>query len=112
MSDGPVLRATSEWGETVDDPSEDAMFTMLEDIETGSGNFLIVDSLVERAGDHYAQAYRNEDGTYVVEYRDGDADHHFGTVVADMRAAHALLVGWAFGVRGWRESCSWSPVRV
>ena len=38
MSNEPVLRATSESGDVVDDPSEDALFMMFEDMEAGEGN--------------------------------------------------------------------------
>lgn len=55
---------------------------------------------------------RNDDGTYVVEYRDGQPDRHFGTVVEDMRSAHALVTGWAQGRAEWRESATWRPLSV
>jgi len=29
--------------------------------------------------DHYIQVFHNDDGTYQLEYRDGSAEHHFGT---------------------------------
>jgi hypothetical protein len=112
MSDRPVLRATAESGDTIDDPSEDALFMMFEDIETGESTYLIVDYLRDATNQTYAQTSRNEDGTYIVEYRDGGPEHHYGTVAHDMRAAHALITGWAFGDPGWRESTSWKPVSV
>lgn len=112
MSDGPVLRATAESGGTIDDPSEDALFMMFEDIEAGESTYLIVDSLRDSTNQTYAQTSRNEDGTYIVEYRDGGPEHHYGTVAQDMRAAHAVITGWAFGVPGWRDSATWEPVTI
>ncbi|KRA32626.1 MULTISPECIES: hypothetical protein [unclassified Nocardioides] len=112
MSEDPGLRATAESGDTIDDPSEDALFMMFEDVEAGESTYLIVEALVGSHGQAYAQASRNDDGTYVVEYRDGGPEHHYGTVAADMRAAHALIRGWAFGVPGWRESVRWERVSV
>ena len=47
MRNGPVLRATAESGDVVDDPSEDALLMMFEDLEAGGGTFLIVDSLLD-----------------------------------------------------------------
>ncbi|GAB3940212.1 hypothetical protein GCM10029976_057550 [Kribbella albertanoniae] len=105
------LRASSESGDTMDDPSEDGLFLMLGDIEAGEGSFLIVDRLADASGQTYAQALRNADGSYVVEYRDGSADRHYGTVVGDMRSAHRLLTGWAFDVPGWQASARWDRVR-
>jgi hypothetical protein len=112
MSNGAVMRATAESGEGIDDPSEDALFMMLEDIEAGEGTFLIIDALQDVTGQTYMQTSRNDDGTYVVEYRDGTPDRHFGTVAADMRSAHALITGWAFGLPGWRGSATWRPVSI
>ncbi|WP_344161560.1 hypothetical protein [Kribbella yunnanensis] len=105
------LRASSESGDTIDDPSEDALFLMLGDVEAGESSFLIVDRLADASGQTYAQALRNADGSYVVEYRDGSADRHYGTLVADVRSAHRLLTGWAFEVPGWRATARWDRVR-
>lgn len=110
MSNGPVLRATAEAGDVIDDPSEDALFMMFEDMEAGEGTFLIVDALQDSTGQTYAQTSRNPDGSYVVEYRDGGPDQHFGTEVADMRSAHALVTGWAQERPDWRDSATWRPV--
>ena len=110
MIDTPVLRATAESGDTIVDPSEDALFLMLEDVEAGESSYLIVDSLKDPTHQTYAQTSRNPDGTYVVEYRDGGPEHHYVTLAPDMRAAHALLTGWAFGVPGWRDSADWEPL--
>lgn len=107
MTGATTLRATSEAGDTVDDPSEDALLMMFEDLEAGEGAFVIVDDLRDRSGHTYAQAARRDDGSYDVEYRDGGPDRHYGTEVPDHRAAHALLTGWAFGLDGWRGSTTW-----
>jgi hypothetical protein len=112
MSNSPVLRATAESGDSIDDPSEDALFIMLEAIEAGEDTYLIVDSLRDSTNQTYVQTSRNDDGTYIVEYRDGGPNSHYGTVAQDMRAAHALITGWAFGVPGWRDSATWEPVSV
>ena len=112
MSDAPVLRATAESGDTIDAPSEDGLFMMLEGVEAGESAYLIVESLTDPTHQTYAQTSRNEDGTYVVEYRMGGPEHHYGTLAQNMRAAHALLTGWAFGVPGWRDAANWEPVSV
>ena len=112
MSNAPVVRATTESGDVVDDPSEDALFMMFEDLEAGEGTFLIVDSLRDPTGQTYAQTSRNPDGTYVVEYRDGGPDLHFATVVDDMRSAHEVVTGWVQERPGWRDSATWRPVSV
>lgn len=107
-----VLRATSESGDTVDDPSEDALLLMFQDLEAGNGTFLIVESLVDPSGQTYAQAARNDDGSYVVEYRQGSADQHFQTSAPDVSEAHALVTMWAFAIPGLHERADWTQLSV
>jgi hypothetical protein len=107
----PILRAILEGGETWDDPSEDRLLMLLEGIEAGEGTFLIVERTTDPTGNTYAQALRRDGGSYTVEHREGDADHHYGTVAPDMRTAHQLLTGWASQLPGWEEGPTWSPVR-
>ncbi|HST83129.1 MAG TPA: hypothetical protein VLL08_15450 [Kineosporiaceae bacterium] len=112
MTADPTLRAYPENGPVRDDPSEDLLFQLLQDIEAGQGTFLIVNKTIDPSGQTYAQALRCEDGSYVVEHREGNAEKHYGTVVPDLRSAHALLVGWAFERPDWDNGSSWSPVVV
>jgi hypothetical protein len=86
------------------------LFILLQDIEAGEGSFLIVERTTDLSGHTYAQVLRRDDGSYVVEHREGDADHHYGATVADMRAAHHLLTGWAFQLPGWSDQATWSQV--
>jgi hypothetical protein len=108
--DTAMLRAIPEVGQPCDDPSEDEILTLLHGIENGRGNFLIIERLTDPTRQTYAQIARNDDGTYVVEYRDGSADRHFGTVAADINIANELLTGWALGTDGWHARAEWSPV--
>lgn len=110
MAHAATFRATAECGDTIDDPSEDALFMLFEDVEGGGSSHLILDDLRDPSGQTYAQTSRNEDGSYVVEYRAGSPDQHFGTTAPDMRAAHAILAGWAFDLPGWRDSVAWTAV--
>ncbi|WP_461165005.1 hypothetical protein [Arthrobacter sp. R4-81] len=107
----PTLRASNESGETWDDPSEDLLFMLLEDIENGDETFAIVERLVDVTEQTYIQSSRNADGTYLVEYRDGTPDQHFSTGAPDMRAAHAVMTSWAFEEPRWRDSYIWTQLR-
>lgn len=101
-----VLRAETAGGRSYDAPTGALLFRLLG--ELGPGNqFLIVDRLDASNDQHYMQVYREIDGTFVVEYREGAADHHFETVAADLRDVHAALTGWAAGTPGWRKSFRW-----
>jgi hypothetical protein len=112
MTADPALRAYPENGPPRDDPSEDLLLQLLQDIEAGQGTFLIVSKTIDNSGQTYAQTLRCEDGSYVVEHREGTAEKHYGTTVSDLRAAHALLTGWAFERPDWDAGNSWSPVVV
>ncbi|MDT0202959.1 hypothetical protein [Nocardioides sp. AE5] len=106
----PTLRASTENGDTIDDPSSDALLMLFEGIEEGTSSYLIVDDLADATGHTYAQTSRNKDGSWVVEHRDGSPDRHFGTTAPDMASAHALIAGWAQQAPGWRESATWEQV--
>jgi hypothetical protein len=110
MASDPILRAYPENGPVRDDPSVDVLFQLLQDIEAGQGTFLIVVKTIDPSGQTYAQTLRNEDGSYVVEHREGNAESHDSTIVSDLRAAHALLTGWAFERPDWDNGISWSPI--
>jgi hypothetical protein len=108
----PQLRATPEFGPSYDDPSEDALFELLEDLDAGEGTWLIVERVSDATGQSYAQALRREDGHYQVEHREGGPDSHVKTSVGDVRAAHQLMVGWAFQLPEWDSEHEWLPVRT
>jgi hypothetical protein len=46
----PILRAISESGETLEDPSEDGLFLLLSDVEAGRAEFLIVERTSDPSG--------------------------------------------------------------
>jgi hypothetical protein len=106
------LRAVPESGPSCDDPSEDTLFELLGDIDAGEGTWLIVERVGDSTGQTYAQVLRREDGGYLVEHREGGPEHHVRTLVGDVRAAHQLVVGWAFQLPDWDSDQHWSPVRT
>jgi hypothetical protein len=101
-----ALRAQTAGGRSYDAPDAALLRRLLS--ELGPGNqFLVIDRLDAPNPEHYMQVYRETDGTFVVEYREGAADHHFEAVVADLRTTFTVLSGWAAGSPGWRDGCEW-----
>ena len=100
-----VLRLTTGSGETVDDPSEDALFEYLADA-VDTSDILIVDRLGPDQGHHYIQV-ACADGRIVVEAREGDASTHRHAVTNDMRAVHRALTVWAFELPGSSPELVW-----
>jgi hypothetical protein len=106
----PVLRALTEAGAAYDDPSEDLLFMLLDQVDHGDGTWVIVDRLADASQQTYAQALRVAADSWVVEHREGSPETHVGTTVSDLRAAHQLLTGWAFELPGWADGVTWTPV--
>jgi hypothetical protein len=101
-----TLRAKTAGGRSYDAPSGALLLRLLG--ELGPGNqFLVVDRLDAANDEHYMQVYRETDGTFVIEYRAGAADHHFEAVATGLREVHAVLTGWAADTPGWRQACDW-----
>lgn len=111
MRSRATLRASVESGNNWDDPSEDHLFLLIEDIERGDEPYLIVERLNDPSGQTYIQTIRNDDGSYLVERRDGSSDEHFQTNASDFRRAHALIAAWAFGALDAATPDEWKRLR-
>lgn len=106
----PILRATNECGQVYDDPSEDLLFDLLD--ELGEENsFLIVERTESERADYFMRTEIGPDGTFVLEYREGPPETHFSTTVESMRRVHEVMTRWAFDLPGWLEDLAWTPVR-
>jgi hypothetical protein len=66
--------------------------------------------VLEHDAEVHAQALRRGDGTFVVEYRDGEPQAHFGTTAPDERAVLDLLWKWVEGDPSWNDGASWTKV--
>jgi hypothetical protein len=69
----PLIRATAESADSIDDPSEDALFKLLEDLEAGHGSYLVVDALLDATNQTYIQTSRSSDGSHLIGDRDGQS---------------------------------------
>ncbi|MEU7876452.1 hypothetical protein [Dactylosporangium sp. NPDC049140] len=111
----PTVRATDASGKTWDDPDATALHDALADLNL-RWRFLIVSRLDrEPAGQHYMQAYINDDWSYQVEYRDGGADRHFEAYVPPQNElvgpepVARVLAAYAADRPGWRNALDWRP---
>lgn len=100
-----------ELGETYDDLSEELLCMLLEDIEAGDKEFMILECVAVSSGPTYIQSMRNSDGTFDVERREGSPDHHYHANVADMPTAHATVMYWAFETAPKVDSIYWCQAR-
>lgn len=106
----PILRATNDAGDTYDDPSEDLLFILLEELDEAN-TFLIVERVEPGREGHFMQVALGQDGSYALEYREGGPETHYGTSSTSMRLVHEAMSKWAHDVRGWHEIFEWTPVR-
>jgi hypothetical protein len=96
-----------ESGVKWDDPSEDLLFILLEDIRDRRELYMIVERVRDTSGQTFMQAIRTDDSKYRLEYRDGAPDRHFYAVTADFRKAHDVLTKWSFELPGWDSAMKW-----
>lgn len=103
----------------VEDPTPFGLLLLLRDIQQGNDNFFILEHPADP--ERFAQVIRADalgsgaqacygtrvDEGYVVEYRDGGADHHFQADCPTLEVAHEVLTGWAAGTDGWRGPVTW-----
>jgi hypothetical protein len=83
----PILRAIGVDGETYDDPSEDLLFMLFDDLERPGASFTI-----ERV-----EAGRQGESVRVIRERDGSFSLGGGlSLRTTMREAHEALTRWAF----------------
>jgi hypothetical protein len=87
--DGPILRATDATGDVYDDPSEDALFMFMEDLDS-SGSSFRVERVEPGLEEEWVRVTRKDGGLYEI---DGSQNVHY---VSSMRSVHEFLTRWAF----------------
>ncbi|GGX72748.1 DUF6891 domain-containing protein [Streptomyces hiroshimensis] len=78
-------------------------FAVVERAEPAAGT--------EAGGDHYIQTWREGDGPYEVEYREGTAERHFGVRMDGAGEVVAVFLAWARCEEGWADGHAWEQVR-
>lgn len=64
--------------------------------------------ILARAKQIFIQAYRHQDGTFQLEYRDGGPGAHFEFQTRDQTVAAELMWAWATAYPAWRNTVEWS----
>jgi hypothetical protein len=107
----PRLRVTEADGDSWDDPSEDQLGALVDALDD-KRRFLVVERHDRpSAWQHFIQAYREDDGTFRVEFREGGPEAHFEARGADAAQVRQVVTAWAFDQPGWRERLRWEPWR-
>ena len=89
LVDDPILRATDASGETLDDPSEDGLYMLMENLRSPGSSFRI-ERLDPERDNEWARVTLNESGLY--EFASSD---HIKQV-SSLREIHDFVTRWAF----------------
>lgn len=104
--DPMLLRVETSQGEQYDEPSEDALFMLMENLQHDQ-DYFILENASDTTGQTYIQVMWVGDG-FLVERRSGSENTHEHAASTDLREVHQDLTTWAFGVR--RENVlRWKP---
>ncbi|MFI9357608.1 hypothetical protein [Streptomyces lydicus] len=113
-----ATRALTADGTVHDRPDAVLLYDLLSELNLRFP-FLIVERADGGAPEQrYIQVHLEEDGSCLVEYRDGGPDQHFRAVVAPPYAMKghdevaALVTSWAQDDGEWRQRGNWQRVRV
>jgi hypothetical protein len=81
---------------------------VLRDIQDGRYHWVNL----ARDGEHYAQTFHDDDGTWAVEHREGGPDQHFAARTPDATLVDDLLWSWARDDGRWRALLEFSPIEL
>lgn len=84
--------ADTENGDHIADPSEDALFMLLQDLDQHENTFVTINPADD--SDWYASVSLRDDGSYEVERRDPSRHQHELTTDADISAIARDLTIW------------------
>jgi hypothetical protein len=103
------VRAHNEAGESIEEPSGAEINDMVTALVPDNNSFLIVEHTGAASNEQYIQTLIEPDLGWQVEYRDGDADHHFGASLppgSDAEVA-AVIRHWVADDATWRTALPW-----
>jgi hypothetical protein len=102
------VRAYNEAGESIEEPTGEQVDAMIAALDQDC-SFLIVERIGPDADQRYIQTQLDADLAYVVEYRDGDAEHHFVVVLppGSMSEVTAVIRHWIADDGAWRTALAW-----
>ncbi|MFI6008287.1 hypothetical protein ACIBAG_05590 [Streptomyces sp. NPDC051243] len=106
-----AIRAITESGQTYDDPDEETLYDLLSELNLRY-RFLIVER--PDSPQHYIQVRLEDDGSCLVEYRDGGPHAHYQARIPAPYAFHGhdtaagIVNSWAHDDDQWRTALPWT----
>ena len=69
--------------------------------------------ILSRGNERYIQAYRNDDGSFLLEYRDGSAEAHFETETqAGIDDVEQAFIRYASNMDDWSAPWNWQKLDI
>ncbi|MGW7491468.1 DUF6891 domain-containing protein [Streptomyces sp. NPDC054786] len=87
-------------------PTEAELAGLLRRIGADDDHFVVVERFPE-ADQVFVQTWRDGDGPFTVEYRDGGPERHFRAESGDAERVVAVFLDWARGGEAWRTALDW-----
>lgn len=87
-------------------PDEAELTGLLRRIGADDDHFVVVERFPEEA-QAFVQAWRDDDGPFTVEYRDGAPERHFRAESGDAERVVQVFLDWARGGEAWRTALDW-----
>ena len=103
------IGVTCASGAEYEDPSTALLEDLLRKRSPGDA-YLILERRDGSPANPLAQAYADDDGTWIVEYRDSQADPQFRAETHDGDLVRMVLIEWCFGVPEWHDRLAWEPL--
>ncbi len=100
----PILRLTTEAGDSWDDPSEDALFEFMGDLDAANRWLVVV--RLDDPGEGDACRLELTRRRFVLVVHEGTSRRASRRL--KFRAAHEALTGWAFRLPDWEAKVRWS----
>lgn len=100
------ISVTTESGPDRSRPSEGELAGLLRRIGADDDHFVVVERLPEE-GQVFVQTWRDGDGPFAVEHRDGGPERHFRAQSDDAERVVEVFLDWARGGQDWRTALDW-----
>lgn len=101
-----AITVKTESGPDLVRPAEAELTALLRRIGADDDHFAVVERIPEEPR-HFIQAWREDDGPFTVEYREGGPEQHFRAECADADQVIAVFLDWARGGESWRTALEW-----
>ncbi|MFG2141331.1 DUF6891 domain-containing protein [Streptomyces sp. NPDC048650] len=104
-----AITVTTETGPELSRPAPAELAAVLRRIGADADHFAVVER-IPADDQRFVQVWRDGDGPFTVEYREGGPQAHFRAESTDADQVAAVFLDWARGGESWRTALGWQPL--